>query len=324
MIARWIAALSLTLAWSAGALAEDWPVRPITMVIPFAAGGPTDVLGRIMAERMSQTLGQQVVVENVGGAGGMTGAQRVAQAPPDGYQFVLGTVGTHAVNQTLYKRPLYDAATDFLPVALIAEVPLILVTRKDLPAKNLQEFIDYTKANQDKMNFGSAGNGSAVHLGCLLLNSAMGTNVRHVPYRGSAPAITDLQGGRLDFMCDIVSTAAPQVTGGALKALATLALTRSPVLPDLPTADEQGLKGFVAYTWNAFFLPKGTPDAIAKRLRDATIEAMANPSVRQRLEGLGATLVSADRTTPDYLASFVKSEIQRWAAPIKASGITIE
>ena len=324
MITRWIAALSLTLAWSAGALAEDWPVRPITMVIPFAAGGPTDVLGRIMAERMSQTLGQQVVVENVGGAGGMTGAQRVAQAPPDGYQFVLGTVGTHAVNQTLYKRPLYDAATDFLPVALIAEVPLILVTRKDLPAKNLQEFIDYTKASQDKMNFGSAGNGSAVHLGCLLLNSAMGTNVRHVPYRGSAPAITDLQGGRLDFMCDIVSTAAPQVTGGALKALATLALTRSPVLPDLPTADEQGLKGFVAYTWNAFFLPKGTPDAIAKRLRDATIEAMANPSVRQRLEGLGATLVSADRTTPDYLASFVKSEIQRWAAPIKASGITIE
>ena len=299
MIARWIAALSLMLAWSAGALAEDWPVRPITMVIPFAAGGPTDVLGRIMAERMSQTLGQQVVVENVGGAGGMTGAQRVAQAPPDGYQFVLGTVGTHAVNQTLYKRPLYDAATDFLPVALIAEVPLILVTRKDLPAKNLQEFIDYTKASQDKMNFGSAGNGSAVHLGCLLLNSAMGTNVRHVPYRGSAPAITDLQSGRLDFMCDIVSTAAPQVTGGALKALATLALTRSPVLPDLPTADEQGLKGFVAYTWNAFFLPKGTPDAIAKRLRDATIEAMANPSVRQRLEGLGATLVSADRTTPE-------------------------
>ena len=324
MIARWIAALSLTLAWSAGALAEDWPVRPITMVIPFAAGGPTDVLGRIMAERMSQTLGQQVVVENVGGAGGMTGAQRVAQARPDGYQFVLGTVGTHAVNQTLYKRPLYDAATDFLPVVLVAEVPLILVTRKDLPAKNLQEFIDYTKANQDKMNFGSAGNGSAVHLGCLLLNSAMGTNVRHVPYRGSAPAITDLQSGRLDFMCDIVSTAAPQVTGGALKALATLALARSPVLPDLPTADEQGLKGFVAYTWNAFFLPKGAPDAIAKRLRDATLEAMANPSVKQRLGGLGATLVSADRTTPDYLASFVKSEIQRWAAPIKASGVTID
>jgi tripartite-type tricarboxylate transporter receptor subunit TctC len=174
------------------------------------------------------------------------------------------------------------------------------------------------------MNFGSAGNGSAVHLGCLLLNSAMGTNVQHVPYRGSAPAITDLQSGRLDFMCDIVSTAAPQVTGGALKALATLAVTRSPVLPDLPTADEQGLKGFVAYTWNAFFLPKGAPDAIAKRLREATLEAMSNPSVKQRLEGLGATLVSADRTTPDYLAAFVKSEIQRWAAPIKASGVTID
>ena len=306
------------------ALAQAWPTRPITMVIPFAAGGPTDVLGRVMADRMSQILGQQVVIENVGGAGGMTGSQRVAKADPDGSQFLLGTVGTHAVNQTLYKRPLYDATTDFQPVALIADVPLILVTRKDFPAKDLQEFIAYTKANQAKMNFASAGNGSAVHLGCLLLNAAIGTDVQHVPYRGSAPAMQDLAGGRADFMCEIVSTALPQIQGGAIKAVATLTKARSPVLPDLATADEQGLKGFEAYTWNAFFLPKNTPEPIARRLREATLEAMNTPAVRSRLEQLGATLVTSERTTPEYLQGFVKSEVAKWAGPIKASGVTIE
>lgn len=323
MIRRLIAILILACIPLA-ATAQDWPQRPVTMVIPFAAGGPTDVLGRVLAERMSQSLGQQVIVENVGGAGGMTGAQRVAQGQPDGYTFLLGTVGTHAVNQTLYKRPLYDAATDFLPVALVAEVPLILITRKDLPVKDLPEFIAYTKANQGKMNFASAGNGSAVHLGCLLLNSVLGTNVQHIPYRGSAPAMTDLQSGRMDFMCEIVSTALPQIQGGSVKAIATLAKTRSPVLPDLPTADEQGLKGFEAYTWNAFLLPKKTPASVAARLREATLDAMKDPKVRERLEGLGATLVSADRTTPDYLAGFIKSEIEKWAGPIKASGVSIE
>lgn len=324
MIVRWFATLAVTLAGLAGAAAQDWPTRPITMVIPFAAGGPTDVLGRIMAERMSQILGQQVIVENVGGAGGMTGAQRVATGAPDGSSFVLGTVGTHAVNQTLYKRPLYDAANDFKPVALIAEVPLILITRKDLGPNNLPEFITLIKAKQKEMNFASAGNGSAVHLGCLLLNAALGTNVQHVPYRGSAPAMTDLQSGRVDFMCEIVSTALPQIEGGTVKALATLTKTRSPVLKDLPTADEQGMKDFEAYTWNAFFLPKATPDAIVTKLRAATIEAMNSPAVKQRLEQLGATLVTPERTTSDYLAGFVKSEITKWAAPIKASGVTIE
>src|SRR3954453_9444585 len=170
-----------------------------------------------MAERMSQTLGQSVVVENVTGAGGMLGTQKVAQAKPDGYTFVLGTVGTHAVNQTLYKKPLYSAATDFEPVALVAEVPLVLITKKDLPPNNLQEFIAYTKANQAKMNFASAGNGSAVHLGCLLLNATIGTAVQHVPYRGSAPAMQDIVGGTIDFMCDIVSTAQAQIQGKSVK-----------------------------------------------------------------------------------------------------------
>lgn len=326
MRSRLFAGLLLGLSAGLGtqAQAQTYPTRPITMVIPFAAGGPTDVLGRVMAERMSQTLGQQVIVENVGGAGGMTGSQRVKAADPDGYSFVLGTVGTHAQNQTLYKRPLYDATKDFMPVALIAEVPLILVTRKDFPAKTLPEFIDYVKANQAKLNFASAGNGSAVHLGCLLLNAAIGVNVQHIPYRGSAPAMTDLQGGRADYMCEIVSTALSQIEGGTIKAVADLAKTRSPVLKELPTADESGLKGFEAYTWNAFFLPKGTPAPIAAKLRQATVEAMGNDNVRKRLEGLGATLVSADRTTPEYLATFVASEIQKWSAPIRASGVTIE
>jgi tripartite-type tricarboxylate transporter receptor subunit TctC len=313
-----------TMLMAGSAMAQSWPTRPVTMVIPFAAGGPTDVLGRVMAQRLSEILGQQVVVENVGGAGGMTGAQRVAQAAPDGYQFVLGTVGTHAQNQTLYKKPLYQAATDFTPVALIAEVPLVLITRKDLPAATLPEFIAYAKANQTKMSFGSAGSGSATHLGCVLLNAAMGTDITHVPYRGTGPAMTDLTGGRIDFMCEIVTTALPQIKGDNVKAVATLTKARSPVLPDLATANEKGLPDFEAYTWNAFFLPRGTPEAIVKRLHEATIQAMETPAVRERLEGLGAALVAPDRRSPDYLAKFVRSEIDKWAAPIKASGVSAD
>ncbi|QCI66474.1 Bug family tripartite tricarboxylate transporter substrate binding protein [Phreatobacter stygius] len=305
------------------ASAQTWPTRPVTMIIPFAAGGPTDVLGRIMAEQMSQILGQQVVVENVGGAGGMTGTARVSRGANDGYQFVLGTVGTHAVNQTLYKNPLYNAATDFAPVTLIAEVPLILITRKDFPAANLQEFIAYTKANEAKLQFASAGAGSAVHLGCLLLNSVLGTtNVTHVPYRGSAPAIQDLIGGRVDFMCEISSTALPHVQGGTVKALATLTSARAAVLPQLPTAQEQGLAGFEAYTWNAFFMHKDTPPAIVERLRAATIQAMDTPSVRDRLTGLGAIMTVPERRGGPYLERFVRSEIDKWAAPIRASGVS--
>ncbi len=317
-------ALAAMLALAGTAGAQNWPTRPITMVIPFAAGGPTDVLGRVMAERMSQILGQQVVVENVGGAGGMTGVQRVARAAPDGSSFVLGTVGTHAQNQTLYKKPAYDAANDFAPVVFIAEVALILITRKDFPANSLQEFIAYAKANHGKMTFGSAGAGSATHLGCVLLNSALGVDISHVPYRGTGPAMQDLAGGRIDYMCEIVTTALPQIQGGSVKALATMTKTRSPVLPDLATAHEQGLKDFEAYTWNAFFLPKGTPEPIIKKLHEATVQAMETPAVKDRLQGLGASLVAPERRSPEYLAKFVRSEIDKWAAPIKASGVTME
>ncbi|MGP0090251.1 MAG: Bug family tripartite tricarboxylate transporter substrate binding protein [Xanthobacteraceae bacterium] len=320
---RCAAALAGLLALSGTAGAQDWPTRPVTMIIPFAAGGPTDVLGRVMAQRVSEILGQQVVVENVGGAGGMTGSARVAQADPDGYTFVLGTVGTHAQNQTLYKKPLYSAETDFAPVVLIAEVPIALLVRKDLPVNSFQDFIAYTKANHDKMTFGSAGAGSATHLGCVVLNAAIGINVTHVPYRGTGPAMQDLQGGRIDYLCEIISTAKPQIDGGTVRALAILTKQRSPVLPNLATATEQGLN-VEAYTWNAFFLPKHTPAAIVKKLHDATVQAMDSPAVKDRLESLGAVLVAPDRRSSDYLATFVHSEIDKWATPIKASGVSTD
>ena len=318
------AALAGAVGLAGAASAQNFPTRPITMVIPFAAGGPTDVLGRVMAERMSQILGQQVVVENVGGAGGGTGSLRVARATPDGYTFLVGTVGTHAQNQTLYKKPQYHAATDFQPVALIAEVPLILITRKDFPANSFEEFVAYSKKNQDKMTYGSAGAGSATHLGCVLLDTAMGTKIQHVPYRGTGPAMQDLQGGRIDFLCEIVSTALPQIQGGAVKAIATMTKERSPVLPELPTIHEKGIPNFEALTWNAFFLPKNTPEPIAKKLHDAMLQAMDTPAVKERLQGLGAMLVTPDRRSPEYLAKFVTSEIEKWAAPIKASGVSVE
>jgi tripartite-type tricarboxylate transporter receptor subunit TctC len=322
-VARAAVFLATVLAAGAG-YADEYPSHALTMVIPFAAGGPTDVLGRVMGNRMSELLGQSVVVENVGGAGGMTGVDRVAKAAPDGYSFVLGTVGTHAQNQTLYKKPLYNAATDFAPVALIAEVPLILLARKDLPASTFQDFVAYARNNQARMSYGSAGVGSATHLGCVLLNAALGINVQHIPYRGMAPAMADLTAGRLDYVCEIVTTALPQIQGGNVKAIATLALDRTPVLKDLPTANESGLPGFEAYTWNAFFLPKNTPAPIVAKLHDATVAAMKSPNVKNKLEGLGATLEPEDKTSPDYLARFVASEIDKWAAPIKASGATAD
>jgi len=324
MLARVSAVVLGLLLTASGALGQAYPAKPMTMIIPFAAGGPTDVLGRIVAQRMSEILGQQVVVENVGGAGGMTGSKRVADAAPDGYTFVLGTVGTHAQGQSLYKKPLYHAATDFTPVALIAEVPIVLITRNDLPVSNLAEFVAYAKANQSKMQYGSAGAGSATHLGCVLLNYIIGVDITHVPYRGTGPAMQDLQGGRIDYLCEIVSTAKPQIDGGTVKGIAIMTKERSNALPNVPTARERGIQNLEAYTWNAIFLPKSASPEIVKRLNGATVEAMKSPLVRQRLEGLGAIIVSDDRATPEYLAQFVRSEIEKWAGPIKASGVSVE
>jgi tripartite-type tricarboxylate transporter receptor subunit TctC len=294
------------------------------MVVANPVGGSADVLGRILAPRLSELLGQQVVLENVGGAGGMTGTSRVAKARADGYEFVVGNVGTFAMNQTLYKNPLYNAATDFTPVALIANVPIVLETRKDLPVASFKEFVAYAKENQGKMQFGSAGAGSATHLGCVLLNYVLGINVTHVPYRGTGPALQDLEGGRIDYICDIITTAKPPIDSGVVKGLAIFDTKRSPALPNVPTAAEQGTPNLVAYTWNAIFLPKNTPDAIVKKLHDAALEAMHTPSVHDRLTTLGAEIVSDADATPAHLGELVKSETAKWAVPIKAAGVTVE
>jgi len=238
------------------AVAQSWPSRPLTMVVPFAAGGGTDVLGRIVGRRLSEVLGQQVIIENVGGAGGMVGSARVVKAAPDGYQFVLGS-RADAINQTLYKNPLYNFATDLAPVVLIADQPTLLVARKDFPADNLQEFIAYAKANQASMQMASAGAGSTGHLDCMLLNAAIGVNVTHVPYRGGGPAMQDLIAGRIDYFCTLSATAKQQIEGKLVKAIAILSRDRSSMLPELASAQEQGLN-FEASTWFGFFFP-GVP-----------------------------------------------------------------
>ena len=309
---------------TASAAAQNYPTRAVSMIIPFAAGGPTDVLGRIVGQRMSEILGQQIVIENVGGAGGMTGSKRVVDAQPDGYVMGIGTVGTHAQGQTLYKRPLYNSQTDFTPVALLAQVPIVLTARKDLPVKDFKEFVAYAQANQTKMQFGSAGAGSAPHLGCVLLNYILKTNITHIPFRGTGPAMTELQAGRIDFLCEVSSTAKPHIDGGTVKALAIFNSTRSPALPNLATAEEQGTKDLIAYTWNAIFMPKNTPAAIVERMNKAAVEAINTPAVKDKLAGLGAEIATGNQTTPAYLAKLVKDETEKWAVPIKASGVSVD
>jgi tripartite-type tricarboxylate transporter receptor subunit TctC len=317
-----VAALALTL--TAPATAQDWPTRPVTMVVPFAAGGGGDLIGRILAPRLSELLGWTVIVENVGGAGGMNGASRVAKAQPDGYQFVLGNIGTHAQNQTLYKNPLYNAATDFTPVALVAEVPLLLVARKDLPANSLKEFVAYAKANEAKMQYGSAGAGSNTHLACTLLNAALGLKITHIPYRGVGPAIQDLIAGRIDYQCGGAGTMLPQIQSGTMKAIATLGRNGSPVAPDVPSAHQQGLTDFDVGVWNALFMPKDTPARIVKRLNDAATGTMNTAAVQAHMHKFGADFVAPERRSPEYLQQFVESEVARWAAVIKAAGLTGE
>ena len=325
MLKATIGALAATaIAAATPALAQQWPTGPVTMIIPFAAGGPTDVLGRIVGERLSKALGQQVVIENVGGAGGMIGGSRIAKATPDGNVFGIGTVGTHAQNQTLYAKPAYDAATDFQPVILIAQVPIGLLTKTGLPVTDMKSFIAHAKANEGKLNYASAGTGSAVHLACVLFNAAAGIKAAHVPYKGTGPAMNDLVGGQVDYMCEIMSTAKGQVEAKSVKALAMFSPQRSAVFPDLPTAGEQGLLDFEAYTWNAFFLPKGVPAAVVAKLNTATRETMDDPVAAKRLTDIGAVIVGPEKRTPEYLAGFVKSEIEKWAKPIKESGAKAE
>jgi tripartite-type tricarboxylate transporter receptor subunit TctC len=273
---------------------------------------------------LSETLGQLVIVENVGGAGGMTGGARVAKAAPDGYVFLLAGSATLAFIPNLYKQPLYNAVTDFAPVALVADSARVLITRKDFPPNTLAEFVAYAKANQAKMQYGSAGAGSGTHVCAILLDSAMGTSVTHVPYRGAGPAMQDLMAGRLDYICEQISTALPLIQGNRVKAIATLGLSRAPGLADLPTAQEQGLAAFDCSAWAAFVYPRGTPEAIVRRLAKASSNTVDKASVRARLETVGVTIPAPERRSTEYLAKYIPSEIEKWAGPIKGSGVPAE
>ncbi len=319
-----LTSLGLLLSVAPSQAQQDWPNRPVTMVVPFAAGGAVDLLGRALGARMAEILGQQVVIENVGGAGGMTGANRIAKATPDGYQFVLGSVGTHAQNQWLYKHPAYNVMAEFEPVILTAETPLLLVTRKDFPATNLQEFIAYAKTHPGALKFGSAGVGSAIHMGCVLFNASAGVDASHIPYRGGNPAMQDLLAGRIDYSCNIITSAYPQVRDQSIKALALLAARRAPLMPNLATAQEQGMTGFDAGSWNVIFLPKGTPEPIVRKLNATISEALDSPETIKRLHALGIDIPAKDRRSPAYAAKFVEDEIKKYEGPIKASGLLIE
>ncbi|HEY7662780.1 MAG TPA: tripartite tricarboxylate transporter substrate-binding protein [Xanthobacteraceae bacterium] len=318
------AAAFAVIALGHGAAAEDWPTRPITLVVPFAAGGGIDTSARIQAQRMGELLGQSIVVENIGAAAGMAGGQRVAKAAPDGYTLLIGNTGTHAYNQTLYKRPLYNAVTDFQPVGLVSESPRILIARKDLPANNLQELIAYLKANEKTAQFASAGVGSGTHIPCVLFNSAIGVNVTHVPYRGEGPALQDLIAGRVDYICATIQTGAAQARQGSVKGIAVMAEQRVPIIPELATTGEQGLPGVEAAVWNAFFLPTGSPDPIVRKLNKAMSDTLDDPAIRKRLEELGLTVVPPERRSPEYLAKYLPQEIERWAKPIRQAGISAD
>jgi tripartite-type tricarboxylate transporter receptor subunit TctC len=306
------------------ASAQTYPSRPIVMVVPFAAGGTFDVMGRIMASRMSELLGQQVVVENTSGAGGIVGVNRVVNAAPDGYTLLLGTSGTHAYNQTIYKKRRYDAEKDFTPVTLWSEQPMVLLARKDLPADTIPQFVALLKANGAKMQFGSAGAGSTTHLACALLTATIGANVTHVPYRGGGPAANDLIGGQIDYFCSNLGAAVPLISGKRVKAIAILSKARSELVPDLASAHEQGLTGFDVTTWTAFFLPKNAPRAIVDKLNQVTHATMETPAIKTRMHEIGVTGVAPDRRSPEYLAKFVEEEIARWEGPIKSGGLQVD
>jgi tripartite-type tricarboxylate transporter receptor subunit TctC len=319
-----LAAAAVFFSFCAQAAAEDWPTRPVTMVVPFAPGGVYDTLGRVYAAALSGILGQQIIVENVPGAGGMTGGARIARADPDGYQLLFGGESPSAQVQLLHKDPPYDGARDFAPVALVGEQPLILTARNGIPAGNLADFIAYAKTNQATMQYGSPGTGTGSHLACALLNVAIGISVTHVPYRGLGPAMQDLLAGRIDYLCPTITTAMAQVQAHQVQVPAVLGRERSPTLPDVPTAQEQGLKDFDANSWVAIFLPKGTPAPIVAKLNTAAVTAMEMPAIQQRLHELGASVPPPAQRSPQYLQSFVESEIRTWGAAIKAAGITAE
>src|SRR5262245_32695585 len=308
---------------AAAASAQDYPARTMTLVVPLAAGGSADIVGRLLAQSMSELLGRTIVVENVSGAGGMIGASRVAKAPPEGYQILMGTVGSQALTQTLYKTPLYDSLKDFEPVGLAVSVPVVLQVKNGFPADKPSAVIEYLKANRSKLSYGSPGTGTTNHLACALFNAAIGIDVMHVPYRAAADLYGDMIAGRLDYWCLTTTAAAPFIQANQVKTILAFSRQRLETLPDVPTAGEAGLVDCEASTWFALFLPKGSPASVVRILNHALGKTLEKPEVQTILRETGATVVTRDRRSPEYLSHFVASEVEKWRGPIKASGISM-
>ena len=319
MIRLWLAAAFAVLAGMSGVQAQDYPTRTVTIIVPFAAGGPADVMGRIAADILSRHLGQSFVIENVAGAGGTVGATRAARAAPDGYTLLAGHMGTNALAPIFYPNLGYDPERDFEPVNLTAVQPELLAVRKDIPATNLKEFAAWAKANQSKLNMGHAGVGSVSYIGCLLLNSAIGIKPTLVPFTGTAPVMNAILAGNVDYDCDPVLGPLQHVRKGTVKALAIAAKKRSALLPDVPTSYEQGFPQFDCAPFYAIFAPKGTPKAIVDKLAAALSKGLDEPAVQQRLGALGAQIAEPDQRGPKALAELVRSDITRLTPILKAA-----
>ncbi len=302
---------------AAPAAAQDYPTRNITMIVPFAAGGPTDVIARIVASDMSKTLGQQIIIENVVGAGGTTAATRAAKAAPDGYTLIMGHMGTHAASVALYPKLAYNPETDFEPVMLAAGTPILILARKDFEPKDLKEFVTYLKANEAKVNQAHAGIGAVSHVTCELLNSVIGITPTGVPFNGTGPAMNALVGGQVDYMCDQIVNAVPQINGRTIKAYGVATPERNASLPDLPTTTEGGLPTYQVSAWNAIFAPKGTPAPVLAKLNAAASKALDDEIVRKRLIDLGSDIPKAEGRTPQALAALVKSDVARWKSVLR-------
>ncbi|QWG14526.1 tripartite tricarboxylate transporter substrate binding protein BugD [Bradyrhizobium sediminis] len=310
-------ALAGVSALPAPAQAQAYPTRSITMIVPFAAGGPTDVISRIVTGHMAQTLGQSIIIENVVGAGGTTATTRAARAANDGYTLITGHMGTHAASVPLYPKLAYHPQKDFEPVALLAGTPILILARKDFPPKDLKDFVTYVKANVEKVNAAHAGIGSVSHVSCQLLNSVLDIKPVGVPFNGTGPAMNALVGGQVDYMCDQIVNAVPQIKGGTIKAYAVATPARNPSLPDVPTTTEAGLPAFQAQAWNAIFAPKGTPPEVIAKLNAAAVKALDDENVRKRLLDLGSVIPATAERTPEALAALVKSEIAKWTPVLK-------
>jgi tripartite-type tricarboxylate transporter receptor subunit TctC len=314
-----VAAIVLALAGTNGALAQDYPARTVTLIVPFAAGGPADITGRIVADIFTRHLGQKFVVENVGGAGGTTGTLRAARAAADGYTLLSGHMGTNALASAFYPNLGYDPQKDFEPIGLSAEYPELLVVRKDFPANSLKEFVAYAKANESKLNVGHAGLGSVSYIGCLLLNAAIGIKPTMVPFTGTAPVLNAMLGGEIDYECDPVLGTLSHVRAGTVKALAIAAKKRSPMLPEVPTSYEQGLPEFDCAPFYAVFAPAGTPQPLIEKLAEVLDKGLSEEPVQKRLAELGGEIIEPGRRGPRALAELVKSEADRLLPILKAA-----